>query len=188
MRQDGIQDLDGILQRCSIDTDSGCWVWRGGMNSSGVPLCNLPPGVLAPGRKVLSARRAAWLLSGRRLAAGQIVYRQHCCTEERCVNPYHSAAGAKGAQIASAAKRDPEHFRGVDRLRGLRRQAFTQAKSVELVGQIERMLSGGHTAAHCASHFGVHRSTADAIAKHQHIHQRPAVLRAASVFAWGGGV
>lgn len=184
MRTDGIHHLEDIRQRCSIDPDTGCWVWKGNMNSSGVPSVNLRAGVIGASNVVTSARRAAWLLSGRRAGPKQAVYRAACCNEPRCVNPQHAGVGSMGSQTVASAVRDPAAFRHPAKLAGLVRCHIERAVAPERVAAIERSLEAGQTLEQAAQAHGVHVHTARSIARRQHVHQRKGLRRGASVFAW----
>lgn len=184
MRNDGIKHLEDLRQRCNIDGDAGCWVWKGNMNSSGVPSVNLAAGVVGPVRIVTSARRAAWLLSGRRAGENQIVYRLACCNEPRCINPMHAGVGTMGCQVRALAVRDPAAMRHPAKMAGLMRRRLEQALPAERVAMVQRALDDGATVAQAAELFGCHHETVRSIQRRQHVHQRKGVMRNASVFAW----
>ena len=184
MRTDGIRTLDDLLQRCHVDDVTGCWLWQGKLSPSGVPCCR--PSIhfkILPAQDS-SARRVAWVMSGRRVDAGQAVYRAPKCHEHRCINPEHAAVGPAGAQGAAYAKRHPARMRSANRMAGLRRDDIKRALPPERVAEIERELATGITLLECARRCGVHWQTARAIRNRAHVHQRGGQHKASSVFAW----
>lgn len=98
------EQLDRIKGRCVV-TEDGCWLWRGGTSSGGVPCIRSidnahpdKPPVPQPGRRV------TWQLStGRVVPAGWRVY--GTCSERACIAPDHvfARAPAKHAELLRAA-------------------------------------------------------------------------------------
>ena len=69
--------------RCQIDADSGCWLWPLARNGYGYP-------VVSHQGKQVTAHRLAFVLAGRKLAAGARL--AHVCGERACINPAHMKA------------------------------------------------------------------------------------------------
>lgn len=38
----GVHDIPDVLKRCTVDEDTGCWVWTRGLNSQGQPSFRIP--------------------------------------------------------------------------------------------------------------------------------------------------
>jgi len=88
---EGIFRLNDIKARCYADPDSGCWVWR--TDSEKIPRAFVGPGVVGEKAAYVAVRRVGWLLSGRRIKDGHVVWR--CCEGDvRCVNPAHAQSGS----------------------------------------------------------------------------------------------
>lgn len=186
----GVRKLEDLRNRCAIDDETGCWHWRlavatsrGGM----VPMVHLAAGVL-PGvdrPATAPAARAAWLLSGRRLAPGHVVYR-HLCEAKRCINPEHCAAGTRPQALAAVA--------ATGRNRGKPERAVITAKArrslvkpAEVVRQAEQMFAAGEMQKVVRAQLGLSQKTAAAIRQGRHVHSaaRQGLLRGASVFTLG---
>jgi hypothetical protein len=183
----GVYDLNDILARCSVD-DGGCWVWQSAMSTCGqktglVPSVGIPCGVF--GRKTthtMAASKAAWLMSGRSLRTGQILWRRVGC-DAACVNPAHRTAGTRkewGAWTRSngSLRGDPERARSA--LAG----QLANALAADIVHQIAALLADGKKGVEVAQQFRVSPQVVCKIRAGQHIHQRKAV-RGASVFSLG---
>lgn len=179
-RHDGVRTLDDLRSRCVIDTETGCWLWRRG---HAVARVWLPPDVAGGGR-VLPPARAAWMLAGKPLADGHVVWR-HRCTNGQCINPYHGAAGSRPQMHAAIA--------ASGRLRGDPRRAVVNAQnrermllSPETVLRGERMFAAGALQKEVAAALGICHSSAKKIRLRMHPHSagRERVISGASVFAW----
>ena len=176
----GIYCLEDIRQRCVIDKDSGCWRWGLSMNTAGngaiVPRVSIPAGVLCDGRVAsMAGGKAAWLLSGRRLPDGRVVWRTCGCKE--CINPAHLMSGTKAQEGAWIAKTGALKGGVARRIACIRNVARTQALPPSKVSSIyEEMASGVLQRDICAKH-GISLSTASKINQGNHLHQRIAAGR-----------
>lgn len=97
-----IGTLADIKNYCTVN-EAGCWVWKGGYSQQGyVPVAHIGkqfmPG-LGKTQRTFSAYRAAWLLSGKKIPDGHVVYR-HVCLDHQCVNPAHCKTGTKAEMHA----------------------------------------------------------------------------------------
>ncbi len=187
-RSDGVRSLEDIRSRCVIDDETGCWLWRGAMskrrNGRGQPTGRVwLPGV--DGGVIETAARAAWLLSGRRIASGNVVWRS-LCTDSTCINPEHGKSGTRPAMHAA--------FVADGRLRGDPRRAAANTKNfarqflpVETVRKAEAMFAAGVMQKTVRAELGISAGVAARIRKglHPNCASAQRVVPAASVFAWG---
>lgn len=178
----GVQTLDDIRARCRIDDESGCWVWTGAFSDRRTPTVSLSPGVLRERRFTMSAIRAAFLLAGRRVTAGQLVYRTPLCPTAACCNPEHHKAGT--AQDASRAAVQRGTYKTVQRNALLQTNRLRQAVHIDKVRAIEAFLREGNPATLASAQFGVCVDTCREIARGRHFHQRRLECKNASVFSW----
>jgi hypothetical protein len=183
----GVYCLADIRDRCIVDSVSGCWEWSmavsdgGRPHSSITPRVSLPRGVLSDAHRTVSVPRVSWLMSGKRLQAGQVVWRT--CCNALCCNPAHLKAGAKreeGAWMSANGHRKGDPRRAAINLATITR---TQAVPAETVRRIEGLIAEGVQHAEIQTLTGVHLATISKIANGRHLHQRAGVVRGASVFA-----
>lgn len=175
--------LQDLLDRCALDADMGCWVWRGATNNRGkVPVVKVPLGAVPElGGGARPARRVAWLLSGGRVSVGQQVY-QYGCRDPLCIAPAHARAGTvaeRGAYVRSTGQQRGDPQRSAANVRSALSSANTTPASV--VRQVERGLAAGATVRQMASEFRLAQGTVQTIRKRTHVHQR-ALAKGASVF------
>lgn len=191
-RQDGVRTLADIRDRCVIDDETGCWLWRGAMSRSTtrrvVPTSRvwLPEGMDAGGQPTITtAGRAAWVLSGRALPKGHVVWRSVCHRCD-CVNPAHGTAVTRQAMHKAIA--------ASGRLRGDPVRAAVNARNRaslltprEIVLQAEAMFAAGCLQKDVRAALGLCGATAARIRRgvHPHSSARHGLLRGASVFAIG---
>lgn len=186
----GVRNVADILDRCFLAPDTGCWEWRYAVNRSkgnvSTPIVAIPNGVLPElTSRTIPAARAAWLLSGRTIPAGQVVYRHHC-GNSMCCNPEHGATGTRREMRNFCAASGRE--KGDPRRRAVNtRRADAVVTPLEVVRQIEARRADGVLNADVAKEFGVSRYTVVRIntGKHRHASGRVAALPASSVFSWG---
>lgn len=185
----GIYRLSDIRERCRIDPVTDCWVWSMAVSDGGrpyssvTPRVSLPKGVLSTEHRTVSVSRVSWLMSGRTLAPGQVVWRTCGC--ELCVNPAHLLAGTKaqeGAWLRESGRRQGDPRR---RAVNTRNAADAQAVRPEAVRAIKAQLDAGRLQREVAADFGLHVATISKIARGLHVHQRGGgrQVRGASVFA-----
>lgn len=168
-RQDGVRTLEDLRIRCVIDAETGCWLWRGAMSRGerGQPTTRvwLPP---QPGTaaRTMTAPRAAWLLAGKQLQPGHVVWRKHC-TRGDCINPHHGAAGTRPQMHAAIV--------ASGRLRGDPRRAAINARNrastllpVETVRRAERMYAAGAMQKEVRAALGISANSAAQIRKGLH--------------------
>lgn len=131
------------LRGWTTPDEVGCWIWKGGYTQGGyLPVSHMEKG--SPfGKKTMSAYRAAWLLSGRTIPEGHVVYR-HVCLNAQCVNPAHCATGTKGDMhkrySESGKNRGQPH-----RILANAKNRATQTSSPERIAAIQALLDEGLT-------------------------------------------
>jgi hypothetical protein len=192
-RQDGIKTLADIKGRCVIDSETGCWLWRGAMSTDGrrkgQPTSRvwIPQSQHTPGGTT-TAPRAAWMLSGRELSPEQIVWR-HVCGNAACINPAHGKAGTRQDMFADLV--------ACGRLRGDPRRAAINARnrasqlvSVERVRQAEALFAGGWLQKDIVKLMRIGNDTAAKIRRglHPNCAKAPSTVPVASVFGWRGRI
>lgn len=178
----GVVNLQGILDRCRVDDETGCWIWMLGASSSARHESPIPMTTLRG--KTVTAMRAAWLLSGRELAPGQVVWRNHC-GNSLCCNPDHAKSGTRTEMRNACAASGRE--RGLHRQIANRPKHIRSALPVAVVREVEQLLRDGALQREVVAKLSVSKDTVCRIAtgKHMHSSKRPPVVPAASVFAWG---
>lgn len=187
-RADGVRSIDDLRGRCHIDEITGCWLWRGGFSNandySPTPTCQARIGG-AEKPRIIAAPRAAWLMSGRLLAAGQIVWRSRC-SEAACINPAHCKAGTQREMMAE--------IKASGRLRGNPERAAMNMRSVlkmatpvEVVQRCEAMFKAGMLQKDVRAETGLRPETLRAIRLGTHINSttKQRLVTQASVFSWG---
>lgn len=185
----GVYCLDNIRERCRIDPITDCWVWSMAVSDGGrprsalTPRVSVPKGVLSIEHRTVSVPRVAWLMSGRPLAPGHVVWRTCGC--ELCVNPAHLQAGTKAEE--GAWMRESGRRRGDPRRAAVntRNAADAQAVRPEAVRAIKAQVDAGRLQRDVAADFELHVATISKIARGLHVHQRGGgrQVRGASVFA-----
>lgn len=184
-RQDGVRNIHDLRARCVIDHETGCWLWRGAMSRGerGQPTSRVwLPG--EGGGTVATAPRAAWILAGKPLEPGHVVWRHHCARGD-CISPYHGATGTR-QQMHAAIVAD-------GRLRGDPHRAVVNAKNrramlvpAEKVLRGERMFAAGALQKEVKAALGISHRSAKLIRLRAHPHStgKVNVVSCASVFAW----
>jgi len=179
----GVYDIDDLKERCEVDEDTGCWIWRLALscNKDSGDACEprvfMPAGVMQARRTIMSGPRASWLLSGRKIKAGQLVWRT--CMNNACLAPDHLQAGTKKQWGRWVAKLGV--LRGnPDMVLANTRKGVQQAVPKEQVREIEARLAAGEKQVKVAKDTHIHVTTIARIKHGRHCHQRP--MRGASVF------
>ncbi len=191
-RKDGVHSLDDIMGRCVIDRELGCWVWRGatiaspsgrGRPGTRVWLSESPDG---SGPAVMTATRAAWLLAGKPLDPGHVVWRARPHCRHGCINPAHGGAGTRRQMF--------EAFTATGQLRGDPQRALVNAKNRrrqvlprDLVVKAEELFAQGWMQKDVAAWLRIGHDTARKIRLGVHPNSTASqrVLRGASVFSLG---
>ncbi len=189
-RRDGVHTLDDLRGRCRIDDETGCWLWAGALSRSTNRNVTPTSRVYLPrpdgsGGDLTTGQRAGWLLSGRSLKDGQVVWRE-VCWRHLCINPDHCRAGTR--------RQMHEALAASDRLKGDPRRALANAKNVErqllpaaVVARAEAMFADGALQREVCAELGISQGPAARIRRgtHPNCAARQKLLRGASVFSWG---
>lgn len=181
-RSDGIHDLAGLRMRCTVN-ECGCWVYTGAYGVAATR-CGvyLPAGVAGDKPRVMTAQRAAVLLSGRRLKRGQCVLRKlGDCRVTQCCNPDHQTVVARSE--VTRLTMWYEHVVKSPR-RAAAYEALRMAKciSVDLVRQAEQLRDAGLHCGQAALQIGISETTVRRIYAGRHVLQ---VRPTSSVFTMG---
>lgn len=167
IRTDGIRTPDDLKARCWVDEDTGCWLWRGAVDSHGIPSMWLP----ALLRRSSLGVAACLFATGAAPLPGQA---WHCtCTTRYCANPAHRTCGTRSSQmLAARMTRTPlqrARISAAKRANG----KLTDAQRVEIAGSsdILRVI---------ADRYGISISQAQKMRRQTQI--QPA--QGASVFSW----
>lgn len=192
-REDGVRTIEALRGGCVIDDETGCWIWRGLMtvkaSGKSVPRVWMPylAGVrdeAGKAGKYETGARAAWLLSGRTLRTGEIVWRD-ACENILCINPEHGKAGTAAQRGAAMIVSG--------RLRGNPVRAAINAKNnlkrltpIEVVRKAEAMFATGVMQKDVVQELGICNAVAARIRSGRHMNCASAqrVVPASSVFAW----
>jgi hypothetical protein len=90
----GIRTLDGLMQRCHVDSTSGCWHCRLYLNQGRFPQVNIIHPETGQAVKMMG-RRAALILAGKPPNPGHVAFARSNCEATDCVNPEHSRSASK---------------------------------------------------------------------------------------------
>lgn len=180
-RNDGMHDLAALRVRCQVN-ECGCWIYMGayGNTPSRGPIY-MPAGVVGDKPRVMSAQRAALLLSGRRVRPGQCVVRMSGdCMLVGCCNPEHQRITTRGGVARMASTYD--HVEASP-LRSAAYERLRRAKIItpELVQQAEQLRQAGVSPRQAARQMtGLSETTVRRIYAGRHVLQ---VRPGSSVFA-----
>jgi len=188
----GVRSLEQLRQRCRVDEITGCWIWAGAMSVPSNRDCKPTtrvwlPDDSRPGRGSLTtAGRAAWILAGKPIKPGQVVYRVSCHDHE-CINPGHARAGSRsemGAHLSASGIHKGSPKRAATNMASTLRMTTP----VEVVRQVEALLAAGVMCKDIRVQLGIANNTMTAIKQGRHVHcaSRQKLIRGASVFALGG--
>lgn len=184
----GVRTLDCIRRRCRECDETGCWIWLGACSMRGqytpMPNVHIPPGVFGDKRMQTAAPRAAWLLAGKKLSKGQVVYRDHCLNS-LCCNPDHGRAGTLGEMHARYAASGKHKGRPERRAVNLRNR-MSLVTPVERVREVEAMHAQGLSQKTIVEATGLDSTTVRMIQRGRHPHSAAGcgAVRGSSVFAW----
>lgn len=130
-----------FMAKVSPEPMSGCWLWAGGMISTGYGQFKMPPRDSSP----MLAHRLAWLWWRGDIAPGLFVC--HKCDNRACVNPDHLFLGTNSENVADMLSKG----------RSLRGEAHPHSK-LKAVDVLEIRRAAGDGVPHdaIAERFGIH--------------------------------
>jgi hypothetical protein len=138
----GITTLEDLKGYFFIDED-GCWIWKGGYSQAGyVPVAHVSKSLLpelGKSQRTFSAYRAAWLLTGKKIPAGHVVYRS-VCLNHKCVNPDHCKTGTKAqmhARYSASGKNKGDPHRVIVNMKNRKTQFTSAARVAEIQTSID---------------------------------------------------
>lgn len=189
-QRNGVTTINDLMGRCRIDDETGCWNWAWGMSgkpSLPIPMLHLGAGVCGFEKiTAIPAYRAAWLLAGKKIPTGHVVYRR--CCNPLCCNPEHLLCGKRAAMYG--------HYAATNRNKGQPHRRAANAKnrekmmvSVERVRRVEELILAGRLQKEIAAEMKMCGSTVRKIREGRHqncaggVNQR--LIRGASVFSMG---
>jgi len=143
-----MKTLEDLRQRCVVDGQDGCWLFKPTRAYVNAPVMNGVPRSMQP-------RRAAWLLAGGRpLASGYRVF--GLCGTPGCVNPEHLRAltpAEHGRRVTSA-----QTYKGNAR-RVLAVRAGGRQRASLTPEMIREIAASPETGLRLAARFGVSDTT-----------------------------
>lgn len=99
----GVNSLGALMQRCHVDSETGCWCWKQHTTKHGLAMVNL---IMPHGRQKSLGRRAALLLAGKTVPSrNHVAYPVETCFTPNCVNPKHARWGTRCDRMQQAAAR-----------------------------------------------------------------------------------
>ena len=174
----GIRDLQGLQDRCYVDSDTGCWRWRMCVRQGAACVHLVSP--LDGKRYTMRGPRAAWLLRFKaEPAKGLFVWAS--CFQSDCCNPAHMRASTpaeQGRAIAEAGflKGKPQRIAANRRI--------VREKLAKLDPEKVREIRGSSgTLKEIARRYGISVSHASKIRRGKAWQE---AANAASVFSWRG--
>lgn len=186
-RQDAVRTLADLQGRCTVDDETGCWNWGGAFSNadsySPTPVTSIFLSLDAKRTTPLPAARAAWILAGKRLNVGYVVWRSHC-TNAACVNPEHCRSGTR-RQMMDQLKASGRH-RGCPMRQAINlKSTIKMATPPDLVRHIEALFETGMLQKDVGAATGLRPETLRSIRLGMHVNstRRQQVVPQASVFA-----
>lgn len=156
----GVRHLGCIQDRCHVDHDTGCWIWRLSCATN-----STSPIVRFEG-KATTVRRVVLAMVGKPVAKGYTVVRRGSCAD-RCVNPTHLEAVSGSDYMhwlnANSAMNGVAH--SVARTIAVRNRPNVKLKSVEQAEQIRIRVASGEDRGALAAEFGISRNHLSRIAR-----------------------
>jgi hypothetical protein len=142
-----IRSIDAIKALCDIDEDSGCWMWRGGVDSSGTPVARFH--VDGKRSSVVSVRRVVLDLLGKQ-TKGRLATNK--CDCKLCLAPKCAVAWTrKQLQKRTGATRD--YSKDI-----VRKQAIAKSRrqrgTVLSEEKVKEMRDSGMTSREAAKTYG----------------------------------
>ena len=193
-RADGVRTLSDLKGRCVIDDETGCWLWQGAISHAKTRKVRPIPRVWLSGdllgipqaARVLTAAKAAWLLAGKPLADGHIVWR--CvCSNNLCTNPAHGKGTERAEMHRALAASNRIKGNPLRAVINERNRSMTLIQP-EVVREAEAMFAAGRMQKEVKAAMGLSNRTLQLIRTGLHPNSagRRRLVRGASVFSLGG--
>jgi hypothetical protein len=96
MRVPGIRTLDDVRDRCIVDEESGCWIWRGARSKGRYPQAWFP----LLGRATTIGRILLHLIENRAPKPREVWHSK--CGHPDCCAPAHRRSGNRRSQMRAA--------------------------------------------------------------------------------------
>jgi hypothetical protein len=168
-RNDGLRDIKAFEVRCEVD-EFGCWLYRGAYGKAKKPAVYLPDRPHSTGRPgVYTPQRAAYMLSGKRLPPGWLVYQKSMECAAGCCNPAHLTAGNRATMLRHSMRK-PEVVNSPARRAQYERIRLDKAHPVELVRAAQAHLANGLHPLEVAKLTGISETTVRVIRDGRHVH------------------
>ena len=157
-----VDTIETLRARCDIAEVSGCWLWTGAAQRD---YTRMRPVVWLPMLGgTISCRRAAWLLSGRAIRNGHLVW--STCGVDLCCNPDHLMAGTM-AQRGAWQRKHAHHIRGPHRSLASSR-AYRRREEQVLTPELAQWARESGQVLHEVAHaFACHFSTISRVRRGQ---------------------
>lgn len=182
----GVRTFEDIRLRCRVDEITGCWLWSLSMSGGETPKAWICPGVFGEKPRTMPAAKASWLLSGRKIEEGHVVWRV-ACTDARCVNPQHCIALPRAEMRRACGLRGREKGKPERAVQNWKNRASLIAPK-EVVREVEKRLGEGKKQSHIAAELPVSTFLVHKIATGKQFHSSVRAtpnLRGSSVFTLG---
>ena len=175
----GIRTLQHLRDRCVITSRGDCWTYRQQVYRARTQQWD-PNIWLSDLQRTETLQRAAWLLAGRPLMRGTVVWR--ICGNDHCCNPAHLRSGTRadmGAWLAAAGR-----LRGLPERRAINRRNRLASGGVVLSAELADWIRDSRqTGVQVAHALGV---TVQCISRVRCGQTWAPTVRGASVWALGG--
>lgn len=164
----GIRTLEDLKDRCFVDEDTGCWIYRGGALKSGEKIW------IPQLQQVVGLGVAICFLKTGKLPKTGVVWHSLCMVPW-CANPEHRKAGTRSTQMLAA---------GLVRSPMQRMKMSKNRRDLSLLteAQAQEIRESSETVVALAAKYGVSRGTVSNIRR---LMQRRPVAVGSSVFSMG---
>lgn len=115
-----------FLAKISVDPGTGCWLWKGQIDSDGYALMHV-------GRKSRRAHRLAWTLFRGEISEGLLAC--HNCDIRFCVNPDHLFLGTHAENSADMMRKGRQRAGEKNPTARLKREQVTMIRGLIASGE-----------------------------------------------------
>jgi hypothetical protein len=153
----GLELVEWVRQKSYDDGD--CWRWLGGHNAAGYPLGYMRGTAFTLRRRVYAATHPDQPLAGR--------YVSMACGEIGCLNPKHMRVVTRFQYMRAAVGGKPRNADVVAHVTAAQRRRPTTKMTMDKARELRRQLHDGATLSQVAQQFGITKSNASLIARHE---------------------